>query len=126
MANKLETCKRARKVEGTAHWRAGDSTQFRKQQSQLGTLTAGLQFKEPLLNGGQGEHSNFLMPTLLATPHHGPGWGSEQETDLPGHQRDMRSKEACSSTAHETRDEGRHSTTDTAGVNLVTQLSDTR
>jgi hypothetical protein len=57
------------------------------------------------------------MPTLLAMPHHGPGWGLEQDTDIPGHKRDTHSKEACSSAASETRDDGRHGTTDTAGVN---------
>jgi hypothetical protein len=116
MAIKLETHEQAQKVEGTAHRRAGDTARHGHQQSQLGTLTTGLQFKEPLLYGGQGEHSNCLMPTLLATPHHGPGWGSEQDTDLPGHQRDTHSKEACLSTTSETRDDGRHGTTDTAGV----------
>jgi hypothetical protein len=58
------------------------------------------------------------MPTLLAMPQHRPGWESEQDTDLPGHQRDTHSKEVCLSTASETRDEGRHDTTDTVGVNL--------
>ncbi len=81
-------------------------------------MTVGLQFKEPLLYGSQGEHSICLIPTLLATPHHVLGWGSEQDTDLPGHQRDTHSKEACSSMASKTRDDGRHGTTDTAGVNL--------
>jgi hypothetical protein len=57
MAIKLETCKRARKAEGIAHRRVGDTTWHGKQQLQPGTLTAGLQFKEPLLYGSQGEHS---------------------------------------------------------------------
>jgi hypothetical protein len=37
--------------------------------------------------------------------------------DPPGHQRDTHSKEACSSRASEPRDDRRHGTTDTAGVN---------
>jgi hypothetical protein len=76
MAIKLETRKGARKAEGTAHWRAGDTTWHGQQQSQPCLLMVGLQFKEPLLYGSQGEHGNFLMPTLLATSQHGPGWGS--------------------------------------------------
>ncbi len=51
MAIKLETQERARKTEGTAHRRAGDTKQHRKQQYP-GTVAAGLQFKEPLLCGG--------------------------------------------------------------------------
>jgi hypothetical protein len=118
MAIKLETRKQAQKVEGTAHRRAGDTTRHGQQQSQLGMLTAVLQFKEPLLYGDQDKHSNCLMPTLIAMPQHGLGWGSEQDMDLPGQQRDMHSKEACSSTASETRDDGRHGTTDTVRANL--------
>ncbi len=41
-----------------------------------------------------------------------------QDIDQPGHQRDTHSKEACSSMASETKDDGRHGTTDTVGVNL--------
>jgi hypothetical protein len=58
MAIKLETLKRARKVEGKAHRQAGDIKRHRKQQAQPGTLAVGLQFKERILYGGQGEHSN--------------------------------------------------------------------
>jgi hypothetical protein len=57
------------------------------------------------------------MLTLLVVPHHGPGRGPEQDKDLPGHQRDTHSKEACSSTASKTIDDGRHSIIENAGVN---------
>jgi hypothetical protein len=91
MAIKLETCKQAGKVEGKAHQRVGTPHSMKNNNRSRAMLTAGSQLKEPLLYGGQGEHSNCLMPTLLAMPHHGPGWGSEQDTDLPGHQRDTHS-----------------------------------
>ncbi len=113
----METREQAQKAEGTAHRRAGDTKQHGKQQTQPETLMVGSQFKEPLLYGGQGEHSNCLAPTLLATPHHGLGQGPKQNTDLPGHQNDMHSKEACSITARKTMDDRRQSTTDNAGAN---------